>query len=762
MDHLKSILKQYWGYDSFRPLQEDAIRCVLEGRDSVVVLPTGGGKSICYQAPAVALPGTAVVVSPLISLMKDQVDALRANGVAAAYLNSSLTPHERADIEAQVRAGQLKLLYVAPERLVTEAFLELLRGVELSFIAVDEAHCISVWGHDFRPEYRELGVLREAFPEIHFHGYTATATQQVRDDIAVQLHLKDATMVGNFDRPNLSYRVQRRTDPLKQIIEVLERHPGESGIVYCIRRADVDETCGALRAKGFKVMPYHAGLDDEERKRNQEAFLQGEADTVVATVAFGMGIDKPDVRYVVHAGMPKSLEHYQQETGRAGRDGLEAECILLFSGMDYIIWKNFLRESDPEAARIARQKLDDMIGFCSGVTCRHRALVNYFGQAYEKDNCEACDHCLEEVELAEDPYTIAAKILSCVIRLKEMFGADYTTSVLVGANEARIFQRRHNELTTYGIMKENGKKAVRDWVEQLVEQGFLEKAGDYNVLRVTSLGRQALRGEATPRLLKPPKKHVTETKAAAESWEGVDRELFETLRTLRRRIAEEQQVPAYVVFNDASLRDMARKQPRNREEFMRISGVGKKKLADYGTVFIKAIAQHAKTNPGDTRALPPEEVEAAETPESNGYEAAREQPSRWPEKRGFPKQARERAPEDDGNGYAPAPARASRTAVGSARDAAFNLFSQGQGLEDVARQLGRSLFTVIKYLQEYLERERRTDAEPWIDTDTFARVRDAAEQAGTDRLRPVYDALQGQVSYDHIRLCLTCLRNQEG
>ncbi len=740
MESIQTILKKYWGYDSFRPLQEDAVRCVVEGRDSVVVLPTGGGKSLCYQAPAVAMDGTAIVVSPLISLMKDQVDALRANGVAAAYLNSSLSPPEREEVEERLRAGRLKMLYVAPERLMMEGFLDQLREVSVSFFAIDEAHCISVWGHDFRPEYRELRALRTAFPGAGVHAYTATATEQVRGDIAEQLGLENASfLVGNFDRPNLAYRLQRRTDTLRQIAEILDRHPSESGIVYCIRRAEVDETAGALRAKGYRVVAYHAGMDDGARHRAQEAFLQDEADTVVATVAFGMGIDKSNVRYVIHAGMPKSLEHYQQETGRAGRDGLEAECTLLFSGVDYHIWKNFLRESDPDARRIAQQKLDDMMNFCSGVTCRHRALVNYFGQEYDKDNCGACDLCLNEVDLVEDPATLTAKILSCVVRLKETFGADYTASVLVGAQEARIFQRRHNELSTYALLKEHSKKEVRDWVEQLVEQGFLEKAGDYNVLRLTAKGRLGLRGEEVPRLLKPAKRHVA-AKAATESWEGVDRDLFETLRTLRRRIADEQGVPAYVVFNDATLREMARKRPRNRAELLRIGGVGSKKCADYGTAFLRALAEHDKAHPHDTSVVEEDDEPPVEP---------------------LPTVRRDDTARESGNGYGRGTATASARRGAGAKDAAFGLFAQGHAVEDVARQLGRSLTTTVKYLEEYVTRERLSSPEPWVDEAVFQRVCEAVDRVGVDRLRPVYDALQGEVGYDDIRLCLTCLRNRE-
>src|SRR5947209_5325944 len=412
-EQLLEILRKVWGFDAFRPLQCEAMQSVLSGRDSVVALPTGGGKSLCFQAPALAMPGLAVVVSPLISLMKDQVDALADNGVPSASVNSMLTLDDKRRVVDEIRAGRLKLLYLSPEKLMTERTLEFLRQTPLSFFAIDEAHCISDWGHDFRPEYRMLKALKEQFPEIGVHAYTATATERVRHDIARELRLKEPEiLVGHFDRPNLVYRVARRTDLLRQVREVIDRHPNDSGIIYCIRRADVDSLCASLEEMGLSARPYHAGLDDDTRRRNQDDFQSDRAAIMVATVAFGMGIDKSDVRYVIHAGAPKSLEHYQQESGRAGRDGLEAECCLFHTGADFQTWRKLQAELPLPAHQIALDVLQGIEDYCTGVTCRHRAILEYFGQRLDSENCQACDFCLGEIALVSDALVVGQKILS--------------------------------------------------------------------------------------------------------------------------------------------------------------------------------------------------------------------------------------------------------------------------------------------------------------------------------------------------------------
>jgi len=594
IDDVQRVLEQYWGYDSFRPLQQEAMECVLGGQDSLVILPTGGGKSLCYQAPALAMPGVAIVVSPLIALMKDQVDALRACGASAAFINSSLTAEERSKVTAGVRSGEIKLLYIAPERLVRDHTLSFLKSVDVSFVAIDEAHCVSTWGHDFRPEYKMLGTLKQALPHVAVHAYTATAADRVQQDIIAGLQLKKPNLlVGSFDRPNLTFRVRRGAKKIDQLRDVVERYPGESGIVYCISRNQVEETAAGLKASGIRAAPYHAGLSPIARERNQDGFLNDKIDVIVATVAFGMGIDKPNVRFVIHSGMPKSLEAYVQESGRAGRDGLDSECLLLYSGSDPLLWRRMLEDGEPDARAGAFHALDEMIRYTNGVTCRHAAIVEHFGQQLGRENCGACDVCLGELTYASQPLINAQKILSCVARLEQRFGASHTAKVLAGSKDQNVTKFGHTELSTYGILRSERGATIRDWIEQLVGQGHLLKAGEYGVLQLTDTGRQVLRGETTPALLAPTKQaKSSRTTKATDSWEGVDRGLFDALRSLRAELASEQGVPAYIVFGDAALREMARRRPTSVENFSRVKGVGAAKLRDYGEAFLDAINAH--------------------------------------------------------------------------------------------------------------------------------------------------------------------------
>ena len=566
------------------------------------MLPTGGGKSLCYQAPAAHRRRLAVVVSPLIALMKDQVDGLRQAGVPAAMLNSSQTPAERAAVMRGLAAGGLQLLYVAPERLVMDGFLDRLQRMAPAFFAVDEAHCISQWGHDFRPEYRQLRALRAAFPGVALHAYTATATPQVRDDIVAELRLKDPNvLVGSFDRPNLIYRVRPRTDRVGQVVAAINRHRGQAGIIYCIRRSEVDELTAALTRRGFSALRYHAGLGDDERRANQEAFVNEKVDIVVATVAFGMGIDRSNVRYVIHTGMPKSLEHYQQEAGRAGRDGLEAECLLLVSGGDYGLWKSVMAPDGSTPPPGALRKLGEMYAFCQQAACRHRALVTYFGQPYERDGCGACDVCLGETVQGGDSAGVAARIVEAVVELRGRFGATHVADVLAGAATGRIGQLGHDRLTAYGALRGERKAQVRAWIDQLLSHGLLTRTDDeYPTLTVTERGRAVLRGEeVAPALSSAGALRATaadstsasdDSRPAAGAEPGAyDRILFESLRGLRRRIADERGVPPYLIFSDASLRDMARLRPRTPAAFLEVKGVGEWKAAEFGERFLTAI-----------------------------------------------------------------------------------------------------------------------------------------------------------------------------
>jgi len=595
MKNIKKVLGKYWGYDSFLPLQKQAMECISRGNDSIVVLPTGGGKSLCFQAPAVTMKGLAVVVSPLISLMKDQVDALTECGISAMRIDSSLSANQRDSVIARINEQTLKLLYLSPERLLSDGFVDFLKKTKLSFIAIDEAHCVSMWGHDFRPEYRQLGSLKQIFPDVTIAAYTATATEQVRNDIAEQLRLREPEMlIGSFDRPNLVYKVRPRKTIIKQVCNLLDRHKDESGIIYCIRRKDVDNMCEQLAAKGYSVAPYHAGMTGEERKRNQEAFIVEKVNTIVATIAFGMGIDKSNVRFVIHTGMPKSIEHYQQESGRAGRDGLEAECCLFYSGGDYGIWKSLMRDMEPQAREIAMVKLSRMYSYCTGGVCRHKAILRYFGQALGKDNCRGCDVCLGELDYIDDVLVIAKKILSCVIRLDQRFDAGYTALVLTGSEEKRIIENNHNKLSTYGLLSDYSKQTVHDWIEQLTGQDYLKKTGEYNILNVTEKGWSLLKSSETPRLLKLVQKPVKVSKVVEDSWQGVDEGLFETLRKLRTIIARKKGIPAYIVFGDAALRDMARRRPSTTQAFLQVKGVGEKKLQQYGEVMLDAIKDYCQ------------------------------------------------------------------------------------------------------------------------------------------------------------------------
>lgn len=724
---LQQLIQKHWGFATFRPLQEEAMRAVLEGRDSLLVLPTGGGKSLCYQAPAVLRGGTTVVISPLIALMKDQVDGLQSCGIPAVQIDSSLSAAEKFAYEQDVRDGAIRLLFVSPERLMTADFQNLCRQVGVKIFAIDEAHCISHWGHDFRPEYRMLSRIKEVFPGASVHGYTATATEQVRGDICRQLSLRDPmVLVGNFDRPNLTYRVLRRTNEEKQIQELLERHRGEAGIIYCLRRRDVDNTNALVQSWGFKSLAYHAGMDGHDRKRVQEAFINEESDIIVATVAFGMGIDRSNIRFVLHTSMPKSVEHYQQETGRAGRDGLEAECVLLHSGADFVTWKSILEKSaqennvGPEFLPNALKHLEDLDRYARGAVCRHKALVNYFGQGYEEPNCSACDLCLGDVETVPDAIIVAQKILSCVARVKERFGVNHVISVLRGEDTDRVRQLKHNELSTYGIMKEHAKAVLRDWIFQLIGQGVLaQSTGEYPLLQLNLASWEVMKGRQKVQLVQPTRRKrgekAKQSKADVASWEGVERELFETLKKWRFDRAKAMQMPPYVIFSDETLRQLARVRPSNDATLRQVYGIGEVKLRDLGPLILPIIKQYCETH---------------------SLSMDNEIPLPDPE---------------------PKPARQMTTVLALA----YRLFREGAAIEDVMHQTGRSRSTVTDYLAEFIRAEKPASIETWISREQYDRIAAVAREHGTARLKPIFVALEEKVPYDEIRLVVAHLTRDQ-
>jgi ATP-dependent DNA helicase RecQ len=599
-DSIHDTLHKYWGYSTFRPLQREAIDAVVAGRDSLLVLPTGGGKSLCFQVPALVRQGLALVVSPLIALMKDQVDTLVASGVPAACFNSAMSADQKASVRAGLAEGRYRLLYVAPERLVGEIGEQAIwrrSAAPVSFVAVDEAHCISQWGHDFRPEYRQLASLRQAIPSASLHAFTATATARVRRDIVSQLGLREAVeLVGSFDRPNLIYRVLPRTQLRRQVLDVLGRHRGQAGIIYALSRRDVDDTAAWLQGEGYRAAPYHAGLSDEDRHQNQDAFLTEQIDIVVATVAFGMGIDRSDVRFVIHAGAPQSLEHYQQESGRAGRDGLEAECVLITSSADFLKWRVLL-ERNGELSPERRALMRDIERYAAAVACRHRYLVGYFGEAYARDGCEACDYCLGELEAVADPVTLARKILSSVARVGQRFGVGHVTAVLRGQETEPVVARGHAQLSTFGLLRDASVDEVRGYIDQLIAHGLLHQTDDqYPVLQLTPEGVTVMKdaaagaGLSLARQRRPVKgRSAPRARVEVESWQGVDRGVFERLREMRLSLARARGVPPYVIFHDATLRELARVRPRSIDQLAGVYGMGDKKIEAWGAAVLDTL-----------------------------------------------------------------------------------------------------------------------------------------------------------------------------
>ncbi len=602
---LAPLLKQTFGYDTFRPLQREIMDATLAGRDVVAILPTGAGKSLCFQLPALAREGITLVISPLIALMKDQVDALVASGVAATFINSSIQGSEAQRRRSGLDEGFYRLLYVAPERVMLPDFISDLKRWNVTAVAVDEAHCISQWGHDFRPEYRALGQLRDALPGVPFLALTATATEQVRGDIIGQLHLHEPQVfLASFNRPNLSYTVLPKAKATSQIYDFVRQRPNEAGIVYVQSRKSAESLAAALAAEGVKAVAYHAGLQPEERAANQEAFIRDEAHVVCATIAFGMGINKPDVRYVIHGDLPKNIEGYYQETGRAGRDSLPSECVLLYSRGDLVRNLKFLDEmTDADAAEVAARQMRLMADFAEGTECRRVALLDYFGEQWPGDNCGGCDICLQPRE-TWDATTHVQKLLSCIFRIRQKggfsTGLNHVVEVLTGANTEKIRKWYHDQLSTYGIGKDVPREEWAALGRQLIRLGYIEASADsFQTLSLSKKGVTTLMNRTPVMLTRVPVAVKAGTSAAKVAKAGsiaCDEALFEELRALRKRLADERGVPPYVVFGDASLRHMCRQYPQSEQRFLAIPGVGSQKLADYGAAFMGAITQWLGTH----------------------------------------------------------------------------------------------------------------------------------------------------------------------
>mgnify|MGYP000957729801 CR=1 FL=1 len=593
-DNALEVLRHVFGYSAFRGKQAQIIEQVASGGDALVLMPTGGGKSLCYQIPALLRPGCGVVVSPLIALMQDQVAALRQAGVEAAFLNSTLSAAEAAEVERSLRDGTLKLLYVAPERLVNPRCLGLLASSEIALFAIDEAHCVSQWGHDFRPEYIQLSVLAEQFPNVPRIALTATADQQTREEIAERLQLKAAPVfLSSFDRPNIRYTVVEKDNPRKQLLHFLRNnHVGASGIVYCLSRKKVDETAKWLKEQGIKALPYHAGMDSDSRAQHQSRFLREDGLVMVATVAFGMGIDKPDVRFVAHLDLPKSLEGYYQETGRAGRDGLPSDARMVYGLQDVVLLREMIEQSTApdEIKRIERQKLDSMLGYCEAPQCRRQILLNYFGEASQP--CRNCDICLNPPERWDASVSVQ-KALSTIYRSGQRYGATHLIDILLGKSTPKIRECGHDHLSTYGIGKDLSEQQWRSALRQLVATGIVD-VNAHGGLQLTDACRPILRGEQAVqlrRVIEQPKTAGSSSKTPLSFDNDADRELWAALRQCRRRLAEDQNVPAYVIFADATLQQMLEKRPQSLEALRDISGVGDRKLELYGTEFLAVLRQ---------------------------------------------------------------------------------------------------------------------------------------------------------------------------
>ncbi|MDE2902219.1 MAG: DNA helicase RecQ [Chloroflexota bacterium] len=715
---IHDLLKTRFGYDEFRPLQVDIIQTVLAGRDALVLMPTGGGKSLCYQLPALCLEGLTLVVSPLIALMKDQVDALRANGVAAAFVNSTVPASEARGILAEARSGRLKILYIAPERLAVPGFSEFLGSANVSLIAIDEAHCISEWGHDFRPDYRNLRVLRERFPNAPVMALTATATAQVRDDIVGQLAIPEARQfVASFDRKNLTYTVRPKRRAFDALLELLRQHAGGSAIVYCLSRQNTEDLAADLGDEGIRALPYHAGLDASRRRDTQDRFIRDEVPVVTATIAFGMGIDKPDVRLIVHYHLPKTLEGYYQETGRAGRDDLPSTCVLFYGASDRHALSGFIEQIEDETERErAWQKLRQMVRYSELHTCRRAFLLDYFGEVYDQATCGNCDVCLTERE-EFDATEIAQKVLSAIIRTGERFGAAHIVQVLRGGRARRVLALGHDRLSVYGIVRDHDRAELHEIVSLLENAGLVRRSADqYQTLAVTPGGREFLRGRE-PLTLARVKRVEADAPQPRPGLDHLDfdRGLFEQLRDLRFRLAQARNVPPYVVFGDRSLQEMAHYAPQSCESFSHISGVGRVKLDEFAGEFLEVIRGYA---------------------ESHGL-VERRKPQRETRR------------------------RRNLRREGSTHRQTLDLFLGGLSIADISRRRRLAAATIMSHLEDLIAADVTLPLERELPApERLTRIREAFATTNSRSLATVRGLLGDDYSYDELRLVRAWLDQQ--
>ncbi|OGL94791.1 ATP-dependent DNA helicase RecQ [Candidatus Uhrbacteria bacterium RIFOXYB12_FULL_58_10] len=722
---MREILKTHFGYDAFRPLQEEIMNAALRGEDALVLMPTGGGKSLCYQLPALLFDGVTLVISPLIALMKDQVDALVANGIAAAFLNSSLTDDEMDSVRFRALSGELKILYVAPERLASYGFQDFLRQLRVSLIAVDEAHCISEWGHDFRPDYRNLKDLRRAFPDVPVMALTATATPKVREDIVAQLGMPSAPVfVSSFNRPNLNYVLRQKQNAFAQLAQLLETYREKPVIIYCFSRKDTESLAESLCAAGFRAAAYHAGLDRETRARTQDEFIRDEVSIIVATIAFGMGIDKPDVRLVAHMDLPKSIEGYYQETGRAGRDGLPSECVLFYSFGDKRKQDFFIGQIAEEAEReLARAKLAQVIAYGETDQCRRKFLLEYFGEPWDDERCGSCDNCVAQPKESRDVTELAHKVFEAVMRTGERFGAAHVCDVLRGSRKERIVQNRHDTLTVHGTARDVSVDLLREVIRLMQKQGYLQKNdGDYPTLCVSQYGRQAF--EDGERILlpisasEPVRAFAKPSRNATAGGLAFDQDLFDQLRRERKAIADEHNVPPFIIFGDRTLQEMAFYFPQSRERLATIFGVGARKLDAFGELFLAVIRGYAT------------ERGLAERPNPR-------QPVR--------------------------PMVASAPRRSSTISQTGELVRQGLSLEQIMVERKLSAGTIIQHVTAILGAGEDLDIESLRpSTARLTAIGDAFRAANTSFLTPVKEILGNDFSYDEIRLArLFLTRDQQ-